>query len=505
MIPKIMHFTLPKQASAKQMAAIETARRLHPAWEVRVWQDPVDTTGFRLAHYHSKCASGAQLADLIRLDVVLIHGGIYIDSDVDIIRPFDALIARENFFCSEDGKYITNAVFAAVPGSALIETLVSELEQHEPDWIQPPNETTGPFLFARVLHWRKDLEVLPRETFFPYMAHEAPSEPLPTTFAVHRWAGSWLKDRPQIPPRPLENRPAGTIRSLVKGMLSPLVSKVEDRLAKAIVEKHQRPALAYSIGSDLVAQTTRGITMSLPGRDLSITPEIALRGTYEETELRFLERTLHGGDFFVDVGCNIGVFSLVAARKVGRFGRVLAFDPNPIVLDHLRRSAVINWFHDRIVVHQCALGGDAREITLEFSDLRLGDGNLGAEVGSVFHRSIDFIGQSHRVLADQIRLDSAVPTDVEIKIVKIDVEGYEHSVLSGATRLLEQRQAMFFMMEILEEVSAGQHGLNMRAAQRIVDAGYIPGTSSADGTFVGAASLESAIRKSRNVIFARAS
>ena len=128
-IPRIIHFTIPEEASEQQLANIENARTLHPGWEIKVWQDPVDPTPFRLAKYWSKTNSGAQLADLIRLEVVLIHGGFYADSDFVIHRCLETLRIYPFLIASEDGDVLTQAFFAAAPNSPPLTHLVDKLDQ----------------------------------------------------------------------------------------------------------------------------------------------------------------------------------------------------------------------------------------------------------------------------------------------------------------------------------------------------------------------------------------
>ena len=121
-IPKIIHFTIPKSPSADQLKAIEVARELHPGWKIEVWQDPLDRGAFRLSKYWEKTNSGAQLADLIRLEVVLLHGGFYLDSDIMLRKSLDALRVYPFVIASEDGKVLTNAFFGAVPQSPVCTT-----------------------------------------------------------------------------------------------------------------------------------------------------------------------------------------------------------------------------------------------------------------------------------------------------------------------------------------------------------------------------------------------
>src|SRR6516162_9220406 len=113
-IPQTIHFTIPEHPTELQLRNIQTARELHPGWDVIVWQDPVDRTQFKLAKYWDKTNSGAQLADLIRLEAVYQRGGFYVDSDLVLLRSLDALRNYSFVVGTEDGNLLTNAFFGAV-------------------------------------------------------------------------------------------------------------------------------------------------------------------------------------------------------------------------------------------------------------------------------------------------------------------------------------------------------------------------------------------------------
>jgi len=499
MIPRILHFSIPERPTDDQRRAIDEARRRNPDWEVKVWQDPVQNDGFLLKDYHCKANSGAQLADLIRLDAIFRFGGIYLDSDIFLNKSLLPLTSSDHFFCSEDGKNLTNAAFGATSNNRLIEKIIRELLENEPDWTLPPNVTTGPVLFARVLQWESELVLLPRETFYPYNWNEEPVAPLPNSYGVHAWAASWSNSGKKVK-RSTKSRLREALVGKVRKAARPLYKSLEARLVKVVDDPRQ----SYAYGQDLIASTNRGILMSLPGSDLSITPEIALRGTYEETELRFIEKHLSGGDFFIDVGCNVGIFSLVAARRVGPFGRVYAFDPNPTVLDHLRRSLVINWLHDRTIVADKAVGDSNDPIELQFSENILGGANMGLPAESAYHRSVEQLGgREIRRTIDQVRLDEVFKAPIEIKILKIDVEGFEHKVLAGARKMLADKCFRYIILELLEEVAADLHRLNLEAANDLMQSGYAPCRIGADGSLSRCASLRESRRHSRNVLFER--
>ncbi len=198
-IPKIIHFTIPESPTEVQLRNIQSARDLHPGWDVVVWKDPVDRSSFTLAKYWDKTNSGAQLADLIRLEVVHQQGGFYVDSDIVLLRNLDALRHFSFVVGTEDGHLLTNAFFGAEPQSPVLADLIDELNRHEVDWKLPPDITTGPRFFLRELKWREDVTVLPRETFYPYFPSTRPLPPRRWTYGTHLWVSSWKmrKGRPR--------------------------------------------------------------------------------------------------------------------------------------------------------------------------------------------------------------------------------------------------------------------------------------------------------------------
>lgn len=503
---RILHFVgTGPHPDSRELQIIEIAKALHPTWEIKVWKDPVESEGFLLTKYHKSARSGAQLSDLIRLDVVYRCGGIYLDSDVRLVKPLDDLCRYDNFFCSEDGYQLTNAVFGASKQSPVIGALIEKLLAEEPEWSETPNVTTGPVFFARVLQWRKDTVLLPRETFYPYNFNEPPCPPLKATIGVHEWAGSWLPRglMKQLLRKP--SRPTGV--SAIKESVKKIIRQVAAKTTPIVVAEYEKlghfPGTSYSFGTDLIAKTSRGLMMSLPGADLSITPEIALSATYEEPELRFIEKTLRGGDFFVDVGCNVGVFTLLAARAVGPFGRVFAFDPNDEVIKHLRRSLVMNWVHDRVKIFDCAVGELEEMVTLRYSRLRLGDGNLGQDDNSTFNRSVAELGDLIEKQTRAVTLDHVFPHSIEIKILKIDVEGFEHAVFGGSRRLLKERSINYLMVELLEEVAPRSHQQNIDAIREAMDLGYRICRIDAGGNLIRCESIRDATTFSRNLILER--
>jgi FkbM family methyltransferase len=516
MIPHIIHFSVPRHINPSQQAAIDLAQQQNPGWEIKVWQDPINPSGFRLAKYWANVNSGAQLADLIRLEVVFRHGGIYLDSDIRVVRSLDGLARHCDFFvCSENGNVATNAAFGAVAGHPALDRLICELLESPPDWSLGPEITTGPGLFTRVLKWRKDITILPRVTFYPYYVHELPKPPGPATYGVHLWAGSWHEQHPPASGfrRALSDaglrRPLREAKRRFNAARFFLGQRLEACRIMALGARHRflSPKLrGYSATAELIRKTVHGPTILLSGHDVSITPQVYLNGYYELREELFLKRVLKGGDFFLDVGANVGTFSLLAAQCVGPFGRVFSYEPNPTVANLLRKSAAMNWMHERIVVRPVAVGAKKSTAKLEVASSLLG--GVGLKGNKDLHGTSDqtrrYLGEVSEIQVDVVRLDDEFPYDIPIRVLKIDAEGLETEVLAGAQRLFSSNCVDYAILEAIPEVAGNSWHSLMASFRQIVSFGYTPyvfkRAGTAKSTTVGNIAQGWC---SRNVIFKR--
>ena len=135
---------------------------------------------------------------------------------------------------------------------------------------------------------------------------------------------------------------------------------------------------------------------------------------------------LSPGDIVVDVGANIGNHSLYWSEVTG--SNVVAFEPNAPALKMLRDNVELNTAGARVQIHPVAVGSSAGFAVMELPD------------------SMN-IGSARAVMASagevtMTTLDTAVDHAKLVRLLKIDVEGSELSVLKGATRLLSQRPAL---------------------------------------------------------------
>jgi FkbM family methyltransferase len=497
LIPHIIHFTVPARTTPAQERAIARARELHPDWQLNVWRDPVPADGLRLAALWPNTNSGAQLADLIRLDVVNAYGGIYLDSDIMLQRPLDNIAAHCDFFiCSEDGNLATNAVFGAVAKHAVTTDLIENLIAFPPDWTLPPNETTGSEFFSRNLKWREDVTILPRGTFYPYNWDSAREKRHAAAYGAHEWAGTRLSKTQRNTTDMLRDKATKfKFKYRPSALLSKTLGKILNKLPKSS---------GYRSGNYLVTRTVYGHYLLLCSDDLSISPEIYFNGFYERGEENFVRDALRGGDFFVDVGANIGAFSILAAMKVGPFGRVYAYEPSPVPAEAIVKSAVMNWVHERVIVRKVGVSHKSGTAELSVNLSRLGDATMivGA-TGGAYDKSRAVLGSTDKIPIDMVCLNEEFPYDVHIRVLKIDAEGYEPEVLKGAWRLIENGCIDFIIMEAVQEVAGSSWPRLMNTVEALITAGYQPYRTLQDGSLVDSSLTKVKLGKhgSRNVIF----
>lgn len=169
--------------------------------------------------------------------------------------------------------------------------------------------------------------------------------------------------------------------------------------------------------------------------------QIYFIGAYEFRETALVETILRPGDTFIDVGANIGWFTLLAARKVGAHGRVVAFEPFHPVFEHLRTNVGLNALQN-IRLENIAIG--SHEGTAVLQGFKAG--NQGT--GSIARLNDSADGQTVSVTTlDQYCAANAIS---KARMLKVDVEGAEGLVLTGAQATLAARVYENIIIEIID-------------------------------------------------------
>jgi FkbM family methyltransferase len=148
----------------------------------------------------------------------------------------------------------------------------------------------------------------------------------------------------------------------------------------------------------------------------------------EEQIQSALEHYLRPGGFFVDVGANFGLHSLLACHLVGESGSVISVEPVPENLRLLRRNIHLNHFGARTRVVPNVLVAEAR-----------GDLEMTIETGLSPAATLSKTPGARTVSVSSATLDDCLVGESRLPdLVKIDVEGAEHEVLKGAEALLRR-------------------------------------------------------------------
>jgi FkbM family methyltransferase len=137
-----------------------------------------------------------------------------------------------------------------------------------------------------------------------------------------------------------------------------------------------------------------------------------------KSELMTVLGSLNQGDVFVDIGANCGLFTVLGAIKVGNQGRVLAIEPNSVMLDRLRYNIAINELSN-VEICETAIGPEAGEAELHIDRRQYGRSSIIA---------------SEKLVKIKVKLDTLDSITEnkninKIDLMKIDIEGYEYQAL----------------------------------------------------------------------------
>lgn len=177
-----------------------------------------------------------------------------------------------------------------------------------------------------------------------------------------------------------------------------------------------------------------GTAMTVDGRS-STERDVYWTGDYADREIRELARMLPPDPVVLDVGANIGFFTVGLAHAAG--ARVYAFEPMPRNVERLRENVDGNGFAARVVVTQTALGDAPGELWLAPEP-------GGASTGNAGPSSPDAAG----AVRVRVRTLDHVAADLGIQrcdLVKVDVEGAELAVLRGGAELLRRSRPLIYV------------------------------------------------------------
>lgn len=171
-------------------------------------------------------------------------------------------------------------------------------------------------------------------------------------------------------------------------------------------------------------------------RSFKLSDEVMLSDSYEREQTILFRRLVGGGMTVVDVGADVGYYTLLAARAVGEKGRVFAFEPEPQNYNLLLRNVRVNGYRNVVLLRK-AVSDRAGRVKLFLSQRGAGQHSLYSS------------GDGERsVTVDAVSLDGFFGDGKRpIDVVKMDIEGAEMPALLGMGRIAKRNSDLKLFVE----------------------------------------------------------
>lgn len=213
------------------------------------------------------------------------------------------------------------------------------------------------------------------------------------------------------------------------GYLVYVRAKSQVGLKKSLLKKTARNLMKLRISS-LFRIRQKGFVLKFYPSSMS---RVLWVGQYlsEESygdEQEFFRRYLRPNDVVIDVGANIGFFTLISSTLVGKSGKIYAFEPHPRIYKYLQGNLALNRV-ENVYTFNLALGNENG--TVKFSDKNGDDRN-------------SVVADDSGITVPARRLADVGIENSCVALLKIDVEGYEKFVIEGAGNLLQKVQCIYF-------------------------------------------------------------
>jgi FkbM family methyltransferase len=166
-------------------------------------------------------------------------------------------------------------------------------------------------------------------------------------------------------------------------------------------------------------------------------------GDYDKKLTWLCRKALREGDVALDIGANLGLVTLTMASCVGENGRVHAFEPNPLLQRMIEQSVKRSSFGN-VTLYKFGLGSKAGELELRVPTDNAGQGTF------MYHENNSDLPHYRCAIE---RLSDVVTREKisKIRLIKIDVEGFENEVLLGAEEVLARMRPDIIVFESNEQ------------------------------------------------------
>jgi FkbM family methyltransferase len=183
--------------------------------------------------------------------------------------------------------------------------------------------------------------------------------------------------------------------------------------------------------------------MYLDTRDIIISPQLLLDGYWEPWITNVLLGELRSGMNIIEIGSNVGYYSLIISSKIGNTGRLFAFEANPDIYQILLDNIEINGFYNRVTVEKKAVIDKVEKIA--FQKLTKAATSKVVEYSKVNQDSEEL----EIIKVDATSLDQYFNNkDIKIDLIKMDAEGSEPRIFEGMKNLIINNANLTIICEL---------------------------------------------------------
>jgi len=182
-------------------------------------------------------------------------------------------------------------------------------------------------------------------------------------------------------------------------------------------------------------------------------------GIFEPQEIELVKKQVSLGDTVLDIGANIGYYTLIFAKLVGEHGKVFAFEPDPTNFALLKKNVEMNGYSNVILVPKAVSNENKK------AKLFLCEQNQG------MHRVYNSVFCNESIDIEFLKLDDYFQ-DEKISFIKIDIEGAEYNAIQGMLNLLHRNREVKILTEFSPAASL-ENGIDSTDYVKIlVDLGF---------------------------------
>ena len=171
---------------------------------------------------------------------------------------------------------------------------------------------------------------------------------------------------------------------------------------------------------------------------------LSIHKNWEDLETEIVKKHVSKGDFVLDLGANIGYYTLLFAKIVGDSGRVYAFEPDPVNFALLKKNVEVNNYNNVVLVQKAVSNKS------EKSKLYLCEGNLAD------HRIYDTHNGRKSIQIETTKLDDFFnDKNIRFDFIKMDIEGAEGGAVQGMRNILKRSKNIKIITEFYPEALEG--------------------------------------------------